>query len=1434
MDRGRGRGRATKKRATLPPSQSHHSSPALDSTSPSTPTAAHSHSGPASQRGAKARSSASAHPAPQVVLGLGPRTTSPLLDLVNPRITPRADRPGRSATFNSSFSFESPSTVGTIMAAGGPSARKRARTFEPSFDGTPDDEGHSKGGHSLRKRARIDYTQEQIDDHLTSAAAKSEAAAKSVITPSARGRKKKGTHDGSDQLELEDFNFTSSIPKRRRPEKSPAPTRAAAASSRRRKTNSNLKKSSTEISTYVDQPSGDEVQDTILVGVSMDGLQDSDDERSEISSFGESETRPSTSDGSDAGQAQAEPEPATPQPEVIPQIEQAVSLAPESELSIDKDLVPEPPIEKADIAPGDISLTLQPKEPDPPEQPHEAEEPVQEPTPDEKTGLPESTEQVSEKPAEQPPAGPEHVKNETEVKAEHEVQPDVESTPPKPNQDLVIQTSELPAISEPIVQPLDPIQSKTLALSPAPPAVDFKSTTVAAEPIRPRHLSKIPSRRALRALQRSAPPARLKSLEKIYKIPSPFGTEIRLTPYYDDEDVRHPGPYTEWVNPDKDKTDITPMPTPTPTPSPMEAIPRETTWDGHRPLKFGDFFKLYRQETKRRQVDGEPHISMLEYKKECARKFKAAQALAETGTSTPSLAESATKPARSFPKITAEQIHKRLLAPGASRSFEDTPQGSQAADSQQPTAAPSPTAAEEDEPQIDGDADGLVDSPEAEAPGRVKTGSPAKPVEVTKNPPRQYLFPKLRDPQEFTDSFEGWQKMEPAKLYSTVAAAVETLDVYQREYNELKKIVDDEETAKRRVANDKTIINWENRQKPDDPPLWRRHFDDAVKGPPTFEVRGARAPKPFTDDPVLEHQKEEDKIMAQAYGFKHNAHPTQVGRQNPEDQRWEMSENRLRERKKTEKAAELAEENVIEGKRMRKPRNFSDQSKEPSRAGTPTGVAPPALGRRPRRKLTAMNDDDVDDQDSAEAAEPAAEPHTRKRRGPRPKGHSSADPEEPVLDAPVDQVQTDDEDVQDKTRQKSVSTPARKRGRGFATQQPPTSVPIDFGESKAKRQRTAKNQPAPEITSSSFYSNPSVDSRPESRPSTASSAATDNTLEAAETAYSLRDKRKRNFLLENDPEPETRPRKRTRAAAPPRPDNAEPKKRGPKRKTTASHPAPAAQAPLLPPPPPLVIAPPAIPHPVGGLKAPTFFFNQGPPALAPAPGPFLHTFNASPSFTSGHLPPPAAPPVVKKPITKIKLTNNGSSSQASSRAATPANIAPNPNPKVPSKTSRSLKPVAPAEPGAKPTLKSAAAAEVEKPYAEMSKSEKMSWSMRRRWASGEMQGAVEKRRTTLANKKAEKASVPANGDPVAIAPGEAGSAATSATSAPGTPSGTPAPPVLMPTQAGPPTGQLALPVQPPAPQTLQQPQGLAPPQGLRGFAHPTTERPEDLNEWDYA
>ena len=1205
------------------------------------------------------------------------------------------------------MSFDSSLTTSN-MGAPGVSARKRARTFEPTFDGTAgDDEGHSKGGHSLRKRTRIDYTLEQIDDDLTASVAKSDSASKSAGTP-ARNRKKRQAQEGLDD-DVEEFHSAPASQKRRRTEKSPQPTRGGLA---RRRSQPKKSLSTPEISTYhIDQPSDNEVQDTILVGL-PGGSQLSDDEvTTDSDSLSEPDTHPASSDGTDEGLAQPDQEPATPQPSAILQVEQAVSLASESAEAIEKDLITDSATEKAEITPDNLPLPITVKDPEAANPSDKAEqidqqvvlaEEAKSPTQEQhevaltlnntiefvkveaEPGIPQVQ---SPEPLESPPA--------TEVKSTAGDSIEKQSSQPS-SKDL-----EQPAASSPAIQ-----------VKPIAPAKHSDSTTSVRPPLR---------------TQSSAPPTRLKVLEHIYQTPTPFGTEIRLTPY-EKEEVLHPGLSTEWAD-NKDKVEVTPMPTPAPTPSPIESGPAEFAWDFSHPLKYGEFYRLYEQE--KRKAGPGPFPSMMAYYKECIEKYKShkkearAESVGDSGTETPSQSQTL---------ITGLYAKKQDLWK-AVRRLQPEP------------AVSSPAPIEEEDVQMDANADAGDDEQEADDVENTKgarTGA-GEPVEVVRNPPKRWAFPKLRDPQEFVDALEGWQEMEQSNLYSTVAAAVEAMHAYQMEYNELKKIVDDEENAKRRVANDKTIVNWENRQKTDEPAPWRRHFDDAVRGPPAFEVRGARAPKPYVDDPMLEHQREEDKIMAQAYGFKHNAHPTQVGRQNPEDQRWEMTENRLRERKKTEKGAELAEENVIEGKRMRKPRNFSDQSKEPSRSGTP--ILPSSLGtgrRGARRKpFTSMNGDDAEVSEAAPTTEPAPEFLNRRRRGGfRGRAEIPAEQDDPNPSSQLDNNQSEDEAVEE------IHGSARKRGKALPILQPPIVTPVESEDTRPKRQRNTK----PEIPSSSFYSNQSVDSQLESRPSTASSAATVATEETAESSYSLRDKRKRNFAVENDPELETRPTKRvTRGVVLPKFEGLEPKKKTTqKSKSTAATSQPAQQhlapapvsAPIVAPiaePSPVAPSPspasmPAMvpvvpispvaaapPTPVGGLKAPTLIFSNPPPTLAPAPpGPFLHTFNAAPAFPpGGKPPPPAAPPSVKKPITKIKLTNNG----GLSRAGTPANIAPNPNPRGTAtgtgtgtstgtgKGSRGGKVGGLAKPaglnGANPLD--------EKPYHEMSKSEKMSYSMRRKF-----------------------------------------------------------------------------------------------------------------------
>ncbi|KAK4097447.1 hypothetical protein N658DRAFT_489207 [Parathielavia hyrcaniae] len=1238
----------------------------------------------APQRGGKARQANNRSTTPH-------RALSPAADQAL-RITTRADRPARSSTFHpsSSFSFESPTTAGSIMAGAG----KRSKTLETSYDGAADDEGHSKGGHSLRKRARIDYTQEMIEDDVGLHAAKNDLVVKPMPTPSARGRKRKGGHDSDG--ESEDFTSASHA-KRHRADKSPAPSRAA--SSRRRNPS---KKLSTDLTPYVDQPSDNEVQDTILVSLPTGPGEPSEAESKRSSPSREPESRPMSSDGSEAAHIHVQPP--TPQVQPSQSVEGPVSLAAEDGEAIEVDTIHEQPDRNRPVATIHIPLTP-------------SAEPEQTPGASE-DGVPPTDLNV---PTVQQPESillPHAARGTADFETETAKEIIARSQDDFSHQAAAAASIEIPATTK-TPTPASHLRDDSTPLQPPEDAT-----------LKP-NAAPIPS-------DHGPPPTALstiKSLEPIYKQATPFASHLKLTPY-ENESAALPGPYTEWVHPVRATNDqSTPLLIPARVPTLLEGKPGgEGEWDARRRLKTSEFFALYRRENQKRQEKGEPLISMFDFNNECARRYKSTHNEDPTSATTP---VSATTESTASSTVVAQRPGD-LVVPSVE---DETPRASQAVESPVPAAAPSPAPAAED-PMIQDE--GADDEQDADEPpdDPAKPDTPGEPVEVTRNPNRQYLFPKIRDSNEFVEAFEGWQDSSTQRLYEITAAATEALDAYQREYNELKKFLDDEENAKRRQANDKTIANWENRQKADEPLPLRRYFDDAVKGPAAFEVRGVRAPKPYIDDPIVEHEKEEDRVMAQAYGFKLNTHPTQVGRQNPEEQRWEMPENRLR--KRTEKGAELADENVVvEGKRARKPRHVSEQSTYPSRSGTPTGFSTLAPNRRQRRKPAggAANGEDVEGLEHSEFTESFSE-SPRKGRPARVREIVLAEEQDQVTPAAdPDDNRTDDDELKAVEKHKV----SRRRGRGVpALQEPLTSIPAGFGgePDRAKRVRGTKGQlgnhraASGEIASSSFYSNASTHG--ESRPSTASSSGTAHTAETVESAYSLRDKRRRNFALENDPELEARPQRRGRGAAAQKQDAVEPKKRAPRKKE------PAAEEPL----PPLDSAPsPTLPQ-ASPLPPPyqpmsTKFYhnfvagpmmvdvgNSSQPVPSQEAGPFMHTFNSAPAFIHGAPPPAPDPPAVKKPITKIKFRSHGTTSQAASRTAMPANGASDGKKRSRGKKAGEAKALAAANGDGEP----------DKPYAEMTKSEKMSWSMRRRWASGEMQGAVEKRRNTLATKKAEKVS----------------------------------------------------------------------------------------------
>ena len=159
--------------------------------------------------------------------------------------------------------------------------RKRARTFESGLDGAADDESEVKGGHSLRKRARVDYAQIGDEEETTpdNSGILAKADAKPSAAPSSRGRKRRANEVDYDTDDLPPSTVTK---KRGRYEKQRT---ESPASSRRKQPQ---RKTSTQSKTYVaeQQPSDTELKDTIEVGVQYSEFDSSDEQ----SSFKQSDT----------------------------------------------------------------------------------------------------------------------------------------------------------------------------------------------------------------------------------------------------------------------------------------------------------------------------------------------------------------------------------------------------------------------------------------------------------------------------------------------------------------------------------------------------------------------------------------------------------------------------------------------------------------------------------------------------------------------------------------------------------------------------------------------------------------------------------------------------------------------------------------------------------------------------------------------------------------------------------------------------------------------------------------------------------------------------------------------------------------------------------------------------------------------------------------
>ncbi|OAQ95951.1 hypothetical protein LLEC1_01567 [Akanthomyces lecanii] len=521
--------------------------------------------------------------------------------------------------------------------------------------------------------------------------------------------------------------------------------------------------------------------------------------------------------------------------------------------------------------------------------------------------------------------------------------------------------------------------------------------------------------------------------------------------------------------------------------------------------------------------------------------------------------------------------------PDASQAEAPTPalntptRGSPVPESMEPTASNSPA------PAADEADDGDV--------------SDSDDVEVR----RFFRYRKLRDPEDFASAIEKFEDMSTSDLYELVGAMNVSLVQWQTEWTSLGKIVDDYENAlRRRLADSK----YESRTR-------NLHQHGINYEEPEFVVKGYKAKEKeiMSETRYLQGQ---DRIMAAAYGFEYDPHPSKIGRQNPETQQAGIMTRGRSLRNQPRQTAKATETDEVTGKRTRKPvQLFDPAAQDISRSSTPVST------RGKRRRNGNGDDDMVTSSFNGDANSDVEEPpsRTKRRRAGRPQtsvpsmGDDSGASQDPAQDA--------DETVRPSRRGRH--RPSIRYDDGFAEQE------VDDEQQPKLPKRHILTLKIPRGKNFSEPSSAITDNG-DSRPSTASSESSSHT---AESSYSFRPKRQKRFRDEEEAE----------AAG-----QGPPKKRG--RRVTDD---------------------------VASMAA----------------------------FPTGDATPAAA-----RKTPKIKVVRAAQTQE--SRTGTPSSVGGD-------------------------------ADEPRKDYKLMTKSEKMSASMKSRWANGNMAGAVEKRKATLAAKKAAQA-----------------------------------------------------------------------------------------------
>lgn len=519
--------------------------------------------------------------------------------------------------------------------------------------------------------------------------------------------------------------------------------------------------------------------------------------------------------------------------------------------------------------------------------------------------------------------------------------------------------------------------------------------------------------------------------------------------------------------------------------------------------------------------------------------------------------------------------------------------GSPVPDSMEPTASNSPAPGMDD-----GDDGDMSDSQDDE----IKT---------------YFRYRKLRDADDYLNAIENYEDMTTTELYELLEAINVSMIQWQSEWTGLGKVVDDYENAsRRRVADakyeartrnlDQNGINYEE---------------------PEFVVKGYKAKERevMSETRYLQGQ---DRIMAAAYGFEYDPHPSKIGRQNPESQQVGIMTRGRSLRNQPRQTAKATEGEEVVGKRQRKPVQLFDPApQDVSRSSTPV----PGGRTRRRRNL----DDDVAGSTNGDAASEMDEPPSRTRRQ-RGNGRGKTSAPDSVLDFGSQETVTGDD---------AGRSGRRGRGRGAA---PDDDEPDNYDDDPRDYKHPRRHLLTLKIPRGNKLSEPSsaITDNGDSRPSTADS---DSSSHTAESSYSFRPKRQKRFREELE---------ESESAG-----GQEPPKKSRKRYEENA-----------------------------GDRGPRNVSRVGP----------------------------------KK--TKVKLVHHNADPALGGWKMVTTEV-----------------PISPTGDKTSSSVGNTDAEEPKKDYKLMTKSEKMSASMKSRWANGNMAGAVEKRKATLAAKKAAQATADQKG-----------------------------------------------------------------------------------------